>query len=163
MSNTYLSKLVEYAAATALELRNGSTPNDPMIRLRFKNGTNDEFKTFNMFGQDGDIPLSLFKSNLEFAAINTTAEWCQICNNHIDRGCATCNNPQKQNDTDSGLLLNVRRQITSLNPPHSGNLYSTRQIVEAGLSGSLVTIAIFVLVYLMINNDTRGKKSKLHR
>ena len=83
---------VEYAAALVYEVREGTTSGDPMIRMRFKNGTNDVFQTYNMFGQSGDIPLSLFKSELEFAAINTTADWCIACANSQVRGCATCDN-----------------------------------------------------------------------
>lgn len=56
---------VEYAAAVVYEVRPGTTPSDPMIRMIFKNGTNDVFRTFNMFGQPGDVPLSMFKANLQ--------------------------------------------------------------------------------------------------
>ena len=142
---------MEYAAATVFELRNGSTPDDPLIRLRFKNGTNDEFKTFNMFGQDGDVPLSLFKSTLEFPAINTTAEWCKICNNQVDRGCATCNNPPNQNNSDFGVLAKEQLPTAGSDSEQSVVLVSvpTSQLVEAGLLGSLVTFVAFALAYLV--------------
>lgn len=84
---------VGYAATVVYELRAGSTEEDPMIRMIFRNGTTDDFHTYNMFGQSGDIPLSLFKSKLEFAAVNDTADWCIVCANSADRGCGTCDNP----------------------------------------------------------------------
>ncbi len=61
--------LVEYAAAVVYEVRPGSTPSDPMIRMIFKNGTTDIFRTYNMFDQAGDTPLSLFTSQLEVCSI----------------------------------------------------------------------------------------------
>ncbi|THG95298.1 hypothetical protein EW145_g7984 [Phellinidium pouzarii] len=95
IATTYpqLAGVVEYAAVTVLELRNSSTPGDPMVRLIFKNGSDDTFNTYNMFGEDGDVPLSLFTSKLAFSAVNTTAEWCVACANNADRGCGTCNSP----------------------------------------------------------------------
>ncbi|EJD08255.1 phosphoglycerate mutase-like protein [Fomitiporia mediterranea MF3/22] len=89
LAETYpqLAGVVNYAASTVFELRAGNTPNDPMIRFKFKNGTDDTFNTFNLFGQSGDVPLSLFKSKLQFAAINSTVDWCTVCNNNEDRGC----------------------------------------------------------------------------
>ena len=80
--------LVNYAAATVFELRPGNTSDDPLIRFQFKNGTDaTNFTTYNLFGQSGDVPLSLFKSQLQPAAINSTADWCTVCNNNADRGC----------------------------------------------------------------------------
>lgn len=70
------------------EVRAGSSPEDPLIRFRFKNGTDDNFTTYNLLGQSGDVSLSFFKSQLQGATINSTSEWCQICSNTEDRGCA---------------------------------------------------------------------------
>ncbi|KAL5483059.1 hypothetical protein ACEPAI_8288 [Sanghuangporus weigelae] len=83
-----LAGVVNYAAAVVFELREGYEKNDPLIRFKFKNETDSkEFKTFDLFGRRGDVPLSLFKSKLLPAAINNTAEWCAACNNHESRGC----------------------------------------------------------------------------
>ena len=65
LGNEYYNLLVNYAAAVVYEVRPGTSPSDPMIRMLFKNGTDDTFNTFNMFGQSGDIPLSLFTSKLQ--------------------------------------------------------------------------------------------------
>jgi prostatic aicd phosphatase len=94
---------VNYAAALALEVRNTSS-GEIVIRFNFKNGTDeDDFKTYNFLGQSDDVPLSSFidalsvRLNLSpaFSAlrsfqshtINSTAQWCQVCNNTNDRGC----------------------------------------------------------------------------
>ncbi|KAL5483060.1 hypothetical protein ACEPAI_8289 [Sanghuangporus weigelae] len=91
LAQTYpeLAGVVNYAAATVFELRPSNSSDDPVIRFRFKNGTDTaNFTTFNLFGESGDVPLSLFKSKLQPAVINSTADWCTICNNNADRGCA---------------------------------------------------------------------------
>lgn len=56
---------VNYAACVVLEVRAPTSGgNDPTIRMVFKNGTDDVFNTYNMFGESGDIPLSEFKARL---------------------------------------------------------------------------------------------------
>jgi len=57
------AQLVNYAAAVAYEIRASS--NGPVIRFLFKNGTiEDDFTAYNMFGADGDVPLSTFVARL---------------------------------------------------------------------------------------------------
>lgn len=125
-----ISKSVEYAASMVFELRNGSSTSDPMIRLRFKNGTNDIFTTYNMFGGSGDVPLSLFKSKFSPVTINSTAQWCQVCNNNADRGCGTCNSPALASAA-AAFEAGVGRH--KLSPP------------VAGVIGAAVTAAVFLL------------------
>ena len=55
---------VNYASAIVWEIRESQNGSEPMMRLLFKNGTNDTFHTYNMFGQSGDIPISMFIENL---------------------------------------------------------------------------------------------------
>lgn len=50
-----------YASALAFELRRGPAPEDrDFLRIKFKNGTNDNFQTFHAFGHKADIPLTEF-------------------------------------------------------------------------------------------------------
>lgn len=78
---------VNYAAALVLEVRQTGS-DEPVLRLKFKNGTDDDsFGTYPIFGSD-DVPISEFVDNLQFAAINTTREWCTVCGQTEARGCA---------------------------------------------------------------------------
>lgn len=132
VAETYpqLQGIVNYASSIAFEVRNGSSPTDPMLRLLFKNGTNDTFNTYNMFGQQGDIPFSMFQSKLAFSAINSTAEWCVVCSNTEDRGCGTCNNP-------------TLAAAAATEQAGTGHHHTVSPPV-AGLIGAAVTAAVFV-------------------
>ncbi|EIW81249.1 phosphoglycerate mutase-like protein [Coniophora puteana RWD-64-598 SS2] len=85
--NPELAGLVNYAAAVALEVRQSSS-GQPTIRFNFKNGTDEDFVTYNFLNQNGDVPMSTFVDNLAPYAVNTTADWCSVCSNSQDRGCA---------------------------------------------------------------------------
>ena len=137
VAQTYpqLQGIVNYASSIVFEVRNGSSVTDPLIRMRFKNGTDDVFNTYNMFGQSGDIPLSPFKSKLEFAAINTTAEWCIVCSNTADRGCGTCNNPTLAAAAAAEQAGVGHHKVS---PP------------VAGVIGAAVTAAVFMLALALL-------------
>ena len=96
---------MNYAAAAVFEVRETSD-GDHVLRFNFKNGTDDnDFTTYTIMGQDGDVPLSTFVDRLAVspfsspvlatptytppqpAAINTTTAWCSACGNTKDRGC----------------------------------------------------------------------------
>lgn len=80
--------IVDYASVVSLELHNTSA--GPTVAMKFKNGTGDPtFRPLSLFGKP-DISLPDFISRLAPAAINTTAQWCQACNQHTLRGCAGC-------------------------------------------------------------------------
>lgn len=84
--------LVNYAAALAFEIRQASG-GEPFVRFQFKNGTDDAaFKTYSMqlpgMAQPGDVPLSTFLSTFEPVAVNTTLQWCNVCAQTVERGCA---------------------------------------------------------------------------
>ncbi|KDQ50369.1 hypothetical protein JAAARDRAFT_211778 [Jaapia argillacea MUCL 33604] len=83
-----LATIVEYAAALAYEVRQPINGGDLTVRMNFKNGTNADFVTYGLLGTTGDVPLSEFISTMSPAAINTTEEWCNVCANTVDRGCA---------------------------------------------------------------------------
>lgn len=69
VAQTYpqLAGVVDYAAAMALEVRQGSGSNDYTVTMNFKNGTNDaDFTSYNLFGSnDAAYPLDDFVSTLE--------------------------------------------------------------------------------------------------
>lgn len=56
--------LVNYAAAVALEVRQPSAGGEPVVRFNFKNGTGEEFVTYNWLGGSGDVPLSTFVNHV---------------------------------------------------------------------------------------------------
>ncbi|KAG6844518.1 hypothetical protein H0H87_006279 [Tephrocybe sp. NHM501043] len=83
------SWLVNYAAAVALEARQPATGGEPVLRLNFMNGTDDDFKTYSILGSSSDVPLNDFINYLQPVAIDALPEWCSVCANTQDRGCAT--------------------------------------------------------------------------
>jgi len=88
-----LAALVDYAAAVVLEVHEPSSGSgEPVVRFLFKNGTIDN--TFTQYGflgssatSDG-VPLSQVNAALAPLGVNNTLEWCQVCDNWVDRGCA---------------------------------------------------------------------------
>ncbi|KAJ7121082.1 phosphoglycerate mutase-like protein [Mycena epipterygia] len=85
-TNPEVGGIENYNSLAALELRNSSS-GEPMLRLKFKNGTDEnDFRTLKMFGKT-DVPLSEFISRLTPVAVNSTAEWCSACNQTSLRGC----------------------------------------------------------------------------
>ncbi|KAI9508375.1 phosphoglycerate mutase-like protein [Russula earlei] len=88
-SDPTLQGIPNYASALAIELRRGSLPdNRDFLRFKFKNGTNDEFRTVHVFGHKADIPLTEFIYRVENAAIGSNSEWMKVC------GASSVSNPQ---------------------------------------------------------------------
>ncbi|KAJ7121078.1 phosphoglycerate mutase-like protein [Mycena epipterygia] len=88
-SDPDIAGIVNYASVVSLELHT-SPAGPPTVTMKFKNGTAEHtFRPLSLFGKS-DVPLSEFIARLEPAAINTTAEWCQACNQNLLRGCAAC-------------------------------------------------------------------------
>jgi len=85
--------VVNYAAAVILEVRQPSPGSPPVLRFNFKNGTDDDtFSTFNLqfpgWSGTGDVPVSTFVDAFTPAGVYNTTQWCGVCNNSVDRGCA---------------------------------------------------------------------------
>ena len=58
--------VANFASAIAIELRRGSLPdNRDFLRFKFKNGTEDDFRTLHVFGHKADIPLTEFIYRVE--------------------------------------------------------------------------------------------------
>ena len=56
----------EFASALVIELRRGSLPdNRDFLRFKFKNGTDDDFRTLHVFGRSADIALTEFIYRVE--------------------------------------------------------------------------------------------------
>ncbi|OAX39877.1 phosphoglycerate mutase-like protein [Rhizopogon vinicolor AM-OR11-026] len=87
-ANPSLAGIVDYAAAVAFELRQPSAGGEPVIRFNFKNGSDAAFVTYNFLNSTEDVPLSAFIDAMAPVSVNTTADWCSICANTQDRGCA---------------------------------------------------------------------------
>ncbi|KAL9711144.1 hypothetical protein Ac2012v2_005684 [Leucoagaricus gongylophorus] len=124
--NPQLAAIVNYAAAVAYEIRASS--NGPVIRFLFKNGTiEDDFTAYNMFGADGDVPLSTFVARLSDTAVNDTAHWCSVCQNTQTRGCG-----------DLTLAAEQAINAEELHP------------VGAGLLGAGMAIALMIILFLFV-------------
>ncbi|KAF5382703.1 hypothetical protein D9615_002817 [Tricholomella constricta] len=82
-----LAGIVNYAAAVALEARQ-SASGEPFLRFKFQNGTDSDFKTYQVLGSSTDVPLSTFMDYIEPLGIESLSEWCSACDNKQDRGCA---------------------------------------------------------------------------
>ncbi|KAG2337852.1 hypothetical protein BDR05DRAFT_894615 [Suillus weaverae] len=59
--NPDLAGIPNYASALAFELRRGPAPEDrDFVRIKFKNGTSDDFETHHAFGHKSDIAATEF-------------------------------------------------------------------------------------------------------
>ncbi|KAG9123234.1 hypothetical protein FRC07_000070 [Ceratobasidium sp. 392] len=121
-ANPQLAGIVDYASAITFELRQSSSRSAPVVRMSFKNGSDEAaFTTYSMFGAEGDTPLKVFMSRLSPSQINDLTTWCAACDNWTDRKC--------------NLVA-----AASATPPH----HSAASAVGAGFIGAGVTIAIFL-------------------
>ncbi|KAH7883447.1 histidine phosphatase superfamily [Phlebopus sp. FC_14] len=78
--NPELAAIPNYASALAFELRRGPPPEDrDFLRIKFKNGTNDNFQTYHVFGHKADIPVTEFIYRIENYAITSQKQWAAAC------------------------------------------------------------------------------------
>lgn len=125
--NPELAGIVNYAAAVALEVRQ-SPGAPPVLRLNFKNGTDDDdFKTYNFLNSSGDVPLSVFVNHVASSTVNDTATWCGVCQNAQDRGCAA-------------LAVATAKGAASV------HLHQEISPLGAGFLGAGVTLAVVVMM-----------------
>lgn len=160
------SLAVPYASALALEVRQPSAGGEPVIRLNFKNGTGEDFKTYPFLGGSGDIPLStlvnhvnvralnlslrIISHHLQPALVNSTAQWCAVCNNKQDRGCGALAAAASQASA-AAANANIRHQPIS--PVGAGFL-------GAGLTLAVVLAMFAVLAFLGLLTVGRGRSKK---
>ncbi|KAF8967110.1 histidine phosphatase superfamily [Flammula alnicola] len=143
--NPQLAGIVNYAAAVAFEVLQPNTGGEPVIRFKFKNGTDDEFKTYGILGSTTDVPLSTFVNTLKPVAFSDLPTWCKVCNNTQDRGCAAL------------ALANAQTASTTSTKEFSA--------VGAGFIGAavaLVTVAglLSLLSFMGLLTFSRGRKVK---
>ncbi|GJE97346.1 phosphoglycerate mutase-like protein [Phanerochaete sordida] len=71
-------------AALAIELRRAPPPDvREFLRFKFRNGTDEEFRTIHVFDHGEDIPLTEFIYRLENSVIHGNREWARACGNSI--------------------------------------------------------------------------------
>ena len=148
---------VNYAASVVLEVRqDASSSAEPVVRFTFKNGTEDSFHTYPMrfAGWDGtananaDVPLSTFVNAFTPAGVNTTLEWCNVCGQTQERGCAAL------------FAGNGTASVAAL-----GGHHERISPVGAGFLGAGLTVAVFglvaaVLVFLgLLTVGRKGRKA----
>ncbi|KAI0930855.1 hypothetical protein AcV7_004926 [Taiwanofungus camphoratus] len=132
--------IVDYAASVVLEVRESPSSSEPVIRFTFKNGTSDSgFSTYplSFSGWDGtggkDVPLSTFVTAFEPAAVNTTLQWCDVCGQTTERGCATAL------AASADMSVHVRHQ--KISPVGAGFL-------GAGLTVAVLGAALLALLFM---------------
>ncbi|KAI0090566.1 phosphoglycerate mutase-like protein [Irpex rosettiformis] len=75
-----LAAIPDHGSALAIELRRAPPPDArEFLRFKFRNGTNEEFRTINVFGHREDIPLTEFIYRLEGSIIHSNGEWARTC------------------------------------------------------------------------------------
>ncbi|TCD62095.1 hypothetical protein EIP91_007470 [Steccherinum ochraceum] len=132
---------VNYAAGLVFEVRQPAGSSEPVIRFTFKNGTDDaDFIAHNMSipGFDGttngDTPLSKFLAAFEPVAVNTTLQWCNVCNQTSARGCASLLNP---------VSVGATAHHDRISPVGAGFLGAGLTIVVlSGLIGLLLAVGL---------------------
>lgn len=61
----------DHASALAFELLRGPAPERrEFLRIKFKNGTNNDFETYHIFGHKGDIAVTEFMYRLEVRCVS---------------------------------------------------------------------------------------------
>ncbi|TFK80470.1 phosphoglycerate mutase-like protein [Polyporus arcularius HHB13444] len=79
-SHPELQAMPDFGSAIAIELRRAPPPDArDFLRFKFRNGTNEEFRTIHVFKHREDIPLTEFIYRLENSVINSNREWAQVC------------------------------------------------------------------------------------
>ncbi|KAJ7579667.1 histidine phosphatase superfamily [Mycena floridula] len=134
-----LAAIPDYASALAIELRRGSPPDlRDFLRFKFKNGTNEDFKTLHAFGHNGDIALTEFIYRTEVSQ-------------DISFGKITANEQCRARPfvaTNSGPMFVIRKRVVI-----SGGSSSTQLAFMAFFS--------FIAVFFVIRFMKRSRTSKL--
>jgi len=75
-----LKGIPNYSSALVIELRRGNPPDlRDFIRVKFRNGTSDNFNDLHVFGHHADIPLTEFIYRAENSAITSNKQWRDVC------------------------------------------------------------------------------------
>ncbi|PPQ67973.1 hypothetical protein CVT25_000453 [Psilocybe cyanescens] len=147
--NPQIAGIVDYASAAAFEVRQPNGGGEPVIRFKFKNGTNDQFNTYGFMNSTSDVPVSTFINTLQPVAFSDIPTWCKVCNNHQDRGCANL--------------------VTTSSPGVAAIAHHDRvSPVGAGFIGAAVTLALMLVILALLSsfgllNFGKHKFSKHHK
>lgn len=157
---------VNYAAAVVLEIRQPSfnhynidtnsdalpIPLEPVIRFKFKNGSDDSgFTSYPMTfkGWDGrhhkgeDVPLSTFIKAFEGVVVNNKFEWCRVCGQRSERGCKDFFCPGFPVSTD----ITDSKQMPPLN---WGIVGQVEEVGGRGLNVILVAVVFGLFALLLV-------------
>ncbi|KAJ7164700.1 histidine phosphatase superfamily [Mycena crocata] len=149
--NSQLTQIVNYASSMVLEVRQPSAGGEPVVRLNFKNGTGNDFATYNFLGASDDVPLSTLVNHVNPALVNSTAAWCTVCHNTKDRGC--------------GALAVAASQASAAASNANVHHHEVISPVGAGFLGAGLTLAVVlamfgVLAFLGMLTIGRGRSKK---
>lgn len=144
--NPQLFGIVNYASAVAYEVRQTSG-GDQVIRFRFKNGTDDQFNTYNFLNSTGDVPVKTFIDTLKPLTVSDLPTWCKVCNNTKDRGCA---------NLDASCPANSQNLVVN---------HDRVSPVGAGFIGACATLALMLgalglLFFTGVITVNRGRKTQ---
>ncbi|KIP08705.1 hypothetical protein PHLGIDRAFT_29474 [Phlebiopsis gigantea 11061_1 CR5-6] len=85
--NPELAAIPDYGSALAIELRRAPPPDArEFLRFKFRNGTDEEFRTVHAFGHREDIPLTEFIYRLENSVIHNNEQWARVCGIETEGG-----------------------------------------------------------------------------
>ncbi|KAK7030944.1 hypothetical protein VNI00_013891 [Paramarasmius palmivorus] len=75
-----LGAIPNFSSAIAIELHQTNPPDiRTLLRLKFRNGTQDTFKTIHAYGHRNTIPLTEFIYRAKTSVITNNNEWAQAC------------------------------------------------------------------------------------
>ncbi|KAF7798956.1 hypothetical protein EIP86_010185 [Pleurotus ostreatoroseus] len=74
-----LQAIPDFGSALAIELRRSPPDSREFLRFKFRNGTNEDFRTIHVFGHREDIALTEFIYRLEGSLIHSNGEWARAC------------------------------------------------------------------------------------
>ncbi|KAG2030235.1 hypothetical protein BDR03DRAFT_1017370 [Suillus americanus] len=83
--NPDLAGIPNYTSALAFELRRGPAPEDrDFVRIKFKNGTSDDFETHRAFGHKSDIAATEFIYRIVNYALTSQKQRAAVCSSGLE-------------------------------------------------------------------------------
>ncbi|KAJ3491134.1 hypothetical protein NLI96_g916 [Meripilus lineatus] len=142
---------------------------EPVVRFKFKNGTDDETFVSHPMSFSGwnpgvvasrenirDVPLSVFIRAFEDVSIQSKPEWCRVCGQTIARGC-------------DELLCHSASQSSIASESQEGTF--SRSVFKTWLVGGVESsgtsaLAVFVVLFAVVTvfwgvRCGRGRKSEV--
>ncbi|KAI0343444.1 phosphoglycerate mutase-like protein [Trametopsis cervina] len=98
-----LAAIPDYGSALAIELRRAPPPDArEFLRFKWRNGTNEDFRTIHVFGHREDIPLTEFIYRLEGSLIHSNNEWARACGIGLHETSSWLTLPDSVNNITAG-------------------------------------------------------------